>query len=237
MLYQFAQYGGELVIGGRSLPVTGKTYQLLARAESYFLSLTLDQVQLLRDLLARHPHLHNEKFIARWLRSVRLGLAELVTSGKARFSSSLLGLRFDLTQSLGVSAEELDEHLDTLDPAELRAFFREASRKLDLASGRDEMGLLGGIMRLREVGGEGGSLEQFLASVVTILKWPVRDVLSLTPSVLSALLSKPEYLGDDLELEQMMPEDAGDVDYKRMRKIYLQVARNLLAGRRLDHEE
>lgn len=236
MLYSFGQYGGTVQVGARTLSVTGKTYLLQARAEGYFLSLVLDQVELLKNLLSKCPHLQNEKFIGRWLRATRLAMAELVTSGKSRFGSSLLGLRFDLSQSLGIELQELDEHLDALNPGDLRSWLRDASHKLDLASGRDEMGILGGIMRLRSVGDGGSSIEQFFASIVTNLKWKIDDVLKLTPAVLSTLLSDPDFLGDDLDMEQMMPDDPGDVDCKRFRKIYTRVAQNLIAGRRLDHE-
>lgn len=237
MLYQFAQYGGTLRLGPREFPVVGRTYRCLAMAEGYLLSLGMDQVDELRRLLHAFPHLRQEKFIAGWLRSSRLGLADFVSSGKAKFASSLLGLRFDLTLSLNLSLDELDSLLDDLGPDELRNFFREASRKLEIASGRDEMGAMGSLMRLRSVGdGGGSSIEQVFASICSNLKWPLSEILSLTPSVLSTLLSDTKFLADDLEMEQIIPiEDEGDVEAKRLRKIYASVAKNLINGHRIDH--
>jgi hypothetical protein len=199
-------------LGGRQLPVTGRTYRKIADFENYWLSLCLCPNGSLFQLIGHCPHLATKSFISEWLKSFRRHFFAKAPLLKATLASrSILGLRFEIWQCCqdSLTLDQVDDLLDEMTQKELQNFSADFDRKLDLASGTSPDVRISELLRVtvRAAENPNHTPESMLANLVKHkVAGSYEEWMNSTPAQLGGLLSDPERLEDDLAWEAITPE-------------------------------
>lgn len=233
-LSNLASFGGMLKIHGKEYPVKGRTYRKIAEQQSWWVSQCFCPVTELRSFLYSHSQFSEKDFVSKWLKTARL---ENVASSdlQNKVMSTFAARRFDIWQACrdgGLKIEEIDEHLDTLDNAQLIAFFEDADRKMAIANGVGEFDFLFNCYKSTPVStGKSRSIENMIAQVCVRNKnrMPLDEVLDSTPAMLAILFEDPDAYVQDPDAN---PNDT--IGQKIAKKLFSRMADNLIEGKRID---
>lgn len=154
--------------------------------------------------------------------------------------STLAGRRFDVWHSCnddGLTFRELDEHLDSLGPQELREFFQEADRKMASANFVDEFHFLATCFRQvpEPPNPSGKGVESMIASlcIKNQNRIDLKTVLDSTPAAMKVLFTDPDLLVDDISAERTL-HPADKLGQRRFARVYSGLAKNIADGLRID---
>lgn len=234
-----SSFGGTLRIGNSEYPVKGRTYRKIFQQSDWWISECFCPVIELRRFLLLYPAFNDVEFIEKWLRTSKTEM--LVNADLSRkIMGTLAGRRFDVWHSCnddGLTFLELDEHLDSLGPLELREFFEEADRKMASANFVDEFHFLATCFRQipEPPRFSGKSVESMIANlcIKSQHRIDLNTILDSTPSALKVLFTDPDQLIDDLQAERALnPNDK--LGQKRFGSVYRNAARNMADGLRID---
>ena len=234
-----SSFGGTLRIGNSEYPVKGRSYRKIFQQTDWWISECFCTVIELRRFLTLYPGFNDVDFIERWLRTAKTEM--LVNPDLQRkIMGTLAGRRFDVWHSCnddGLTFKELDEHLDSLGPLELREFFHEADRKMASANFVDEFHFLATCFRQipEPPNHSGKGVESMIASlcIKSERRIDLKTVLDSTPSALKVLFYDPDSLIDDLQAERSLnPNDK--LGQRRFGNVYKNISKNLFDGLRID---
>jgi len=234
-----SSFGGTLRIGDSEYPVKGRSYRKIFQQSDWWISECFCPVIELRRFLLLYPGFNDPEFIEKWLRTSKREM--LVNPDlQKKIMSTIAGRRFDVWHSCnddGLTFKELDEHLDSLNPKELREFFQEADRKMASANFVDEFHFLATCFRQvpEPPNPSGKGVESMIASlcVKNQNRIDLNTVLDSTPSALKVLFTDPDQLVDDISAERALhPQDK--LGQKRFGRIYRNLALNMAEGKRID---
>ncbi len=235
VLFKYANFGGFVRLGPKTIPVTGRTLRKIAEFESYWISLGIPWKKTLLNLLRKAPHLATEDFVNKWMIAFRKSFFSKAAILKFRLSSeSILGLRFEIWQCCRdqYSLEEIDDFLDAMTREELIRFSEDIDQKIDLAGGSSSDGNLSEILRLLPKQSGANPDHTTESMIATLIKHKMigspSDILDSTPSQISGMLTDPDKLEDDLMLETMVPENGPEA--KRNLRLYQETSKELLAS-------
>lgn len=234
MFFKYAGFGGFIKIGCREIPVTGKTFKKIAEFEAYWLSLCLCWEKSLLSLLKESPKFATKEFLVRWMVSFRRSFYGKSPELKAKFARrSILALRFEAWQCCRehMTLEEIDDMFDQMTKQQVIKFAIDMDKKIEIASGGNHEIKITELLRLSTKSSGSNpdhTNESMIANLVKqkLIGSPM-EILDLTPTQLSAMLTDPDKLEDDLALELMIPE--GEPEAKRNLRYYEEAAEEFLS--------
>lgn len=234
MLHRLSHFGGFITLGGKKLSVRGRTIEMFAEFEGYWLSICGNPLAAFERLLMFSPSLRTLDLCAAVLRKIRVLWVSTNEEDKDKFARSAEGRIFILWQCISHNSPEItldwvedriDEELDSENEHE---FWADVENKIGVASGVSVISRMFDVHRPGTSIGR-GHVVSVLSSVVEISRSkagiPYSEIKKMTLEELRVLMSDKRDLVDSSRDERRVPE--GDPIARMYAKNYRRLASEL----------